>query len=211
MEQQLYNLLPDSIPSGQCAADTWHSDDLTQGNHKPPEKPISVFHSSEPPASAEPVEPSTPAAPQPKQPTKARSTKDASVSFLDMLASCVDEMFRIYPYETKRDIRCHLRDRLIDWVAANARSFFGPSTSRSISVCLRAANIEMDDLVRFAQFVSFLLDAPVKAGNKIVVWHGHDSTSESESESASASKPSRDPVCSLVIKKQGVFVENMKI
>jgi hypothetical protein len=129
----------------------------------------------------------------------AKEERASTVPFLDFLACRVDDMFRMYPFETRRDIRSYLRERLIDWVSTHARGFFGPSASRAISLCLRGQgnSIDMADVERFAELVSFLLDAPIRAGTKIVAWHGHTGTA-------------RDPLCSLLIKPQGIFVSDHK-
>lgn len=220
MEQQLYDLLPDTLPNEQISAEKWYDNEFTQGNHKSIEKNVHIFGNSTPTHTATPTPDTEPEIPpevvtgisnnavkpsnKPKTEKDKKPTKGASISFVDMLAARIDDMFHIYSYETKRDIREHLKIKLIDWASINARSFFGPSASRSISVCLRGVDVAVDDTERFAQMVSFFLNAPVKAGNKVVVWHGYDN-------SVDTSGTGREPVCSLVIKKQGVFVENMKI
>lgn len=179
MESGLRNLLPKSVSCHSEEAEAWHHDELTQGES----------HSRrflERSASMIPVTSMPDAIPA------------KSISFVDFFASHLDDMYQLYPYETKRDIRQHLRERLISWVSQHAREFFGPSTSRAISACLRGHNLTMADVERFAELVSFLLDAAIQVGPKTVVWHGYD-------------RPSRVPLCSLGVKSQGVFVTQIKI
>lgn len=173
---QLYELLLDT--TSYATAEEWYDNPWTQGHHL-----VSKTNQS-----ASQVSITTDAIPHTK--------KEDTVSFIDAFASNIDEMFSMYSYETKRDIRVYVRDKLIDWVSLHARKFFTPSTSRSISTCLRTRGIQMADLEKFAELVSFFLEQPIKAGNKVVVWHGY-------------TNPSRDPVCELIIKQQGVFVKQI--
>ena len=181
-------LLPETIAPGFEMPNVWHNNPLTQGNANSILRIVSACGKKTDIGSM--VEETN----NNKQDASPKDTKQ----LVDFLAGRIDEMFQMYPFETRRDIRAHLRERLIDWVSRNARGFFGPSTSRAISACLRGQrDVVMADVERFAEFVSFLLDVPVQAGSKVVVWHGY--TAET-----------RDPACSLVMKPQGVFVSNCK-
>lgn len=187
-------------------AEKWYDDILTQGHALPNKMPdnttktdniiitqMATISSEQIPTSEEQEQLSQ----NPDKSDKSQKKKrDDTISFIDAFASNIDEMFSMYSYETKRDIRLYIRDKLIDWVAVHARKFFGPSTSRSISTCLRTRGITMDDLQKFAELVSFFLNQPIQAGNKTVVWHGFSSSS-------------RDPICELIIKQQGVFVKQL--
>lgn len=128
-----------------------------------------------------------------------KKPRESTISFIDAFASNIDDMFHIYSYETKRDIRQYIKNQLIDWVSKHARVFFGPSTSRSISTCLRSRGlaISMTDIEKFAEMVSFFLEQPIQVGSKVIVWHGFQSSS-------------RDPICELILKQQGVFVKQIK-
>lgn len=168
MDPQLEELLLDTAP--RTGAERWHDNPWTQGSPLPTKRT------------------------EPEKPAGEKKEKPKTVSFLDALATNIDEMFPIYPADTKRDIRLCLKERLIDWVSLHARKFFGPSTSRSISTCLRSRGATAADLEKFAELVSFFLDQPIQAGSKVVVWHGYAS-------------PSRDPACEILLKQQGVFVK----
>lgn len=205
MEQHplLQELLLETLPfTNYQTADKWYENILTQGHSLPTKIGVTtvtqmVTNSSVPIQQSEQLLKditTTEKSEQLEKPEKKR--REDTISFIDAFASNIDEMFSMYSYETKRDIRLYIRDKLIDWVAIHARKFFGPSTSRSISTCLRTRGITMDDLQKFAELVSFFLNQPIKAGNKVVVWHGF-------------SNSSRDPVCELVIKQQGVFVKQL--
>lgn len=205
MEQHLLlqELLLETLPfTNYQTAEKWYENILTQGHSLPTKIAVTtvtqmVTSSSVPIQQSEELLQDNTSTEKPEQLEKPEKKKrDDTVSFIDAFASNIDEMFSMYSYETKRDIRVHIRDKLIDWVAIHARKFFGPSTSRSISTCLRTRGITMDDLQKFAELVSFFLDQPIKAGNKVVVWHGFSSSS-------------RDPICELVIKQQGVFVKQL--
>jgi hypothetical protein len=177
------DLLPASVPGGCEQPSTWHADRLTQGN----EGPVLVRDALAPAPATATAEKRPPPPP-----------KDETVHLLDALAAMIDPLFKMYPYETKRDIRQHLKETIVDWVAKHARTFFGPSTSRSISVCIRGhSNITMADVERAAELVSFFMEVPVRVGEKTVVWHGYGDGS-------------REPALSLITKQQGVFVRYIK-
>ncbi len=196
MEEALRSLLPKIVEPGFAIPNTWHIEPLTQGNAHNTLEIISIRDKRSDLVSV--IQDAEDTSGKQKDTPEKRSKRDQNTKqFVDVFAAKVDEMFHIYPFETKRDIRIHLRERLIDWVSRHARGFFGPSTSRAISACLRGQGIVMADVERFAEFVSFLFDGPVKAGIKTVVWHGYTDTT-------------RDPVCELVMKPQGVFVSNYK-
>lgn len=193
IDQSVLALLPTDLPACYDKIEVSYEDSLTQGAVVADNSPGHTVEFDDT-APAAPVAPTN--APKPKH-----LQRPYTVSFLDMFASRIDDMFTMYPYETKRDIRTHLRTRLIDWVAQNARGFFGPSTSRAISACLRGRDITVQDLERFAEMVSFFVGAPVRVGKKLVVWHGYE-----------GDKPGyeRDCACELVLKQQGVFVVDVK-
>ena len=183
----LNELLPSSlIFSRYKDASEWYSNSLTQGNALPCKKSVPLDISDSICIKTDIHE----------TVLEKKKPKDNTVSFIDYIASHIDDMFSIYSYEIRRDARMYAKEKLVDWASLYARKFFGPSTSRSISSCMRARGIEMGDLERFSEFVSFLMDIPVKVGNKVVVWHGFSGTS-------------RNPVCELFIKKQGVFVKGL--
>lgn len=203
MENVLRSLLPEAVicQLGEADAEAWHSDELTQGEshqHRFLERPAARAQA---PAHVPVQAPAAPRAVTTYGALREASPDAHTQSFADFLASHIDDMFTMYSYDTKRDIRQYLRDRLISWVSEHAREFFGPSTSRAISACLRGQNLTMADVERFAEFVSFLLDSPIQAGAKTVVWHGTQGTEGT----------SRVPLCSLSIKSQGVFVTYKKI
>lgn len=204
MEETLNALLPEIVSSNFEMPDVWHNHKLTQGNGHDILKINSIREKKTDMLSMiQEISNNSHEALDIHDTADTRRKKSAVIKkdtklFVDVLAPKIDEMFQMYPYETKRAIRNHLRERLIDWVAKNARVFFGPSTSRAISACLRGQGIVMADVERFAEFVSFMLDGPVKAGIKIVVWHGYVDKG-------------REPICELMIKPQGVFVSTSKI
>lgn len=205
MEDPLKLLLQETVQDGFEMPDRWHGHDLTQGNGHPQlvitsirEKKVTTDLVS----MMETDEQHVQEKPDTKHSRQSRQTNQTR-QIVDILASKIDEMFRMYPFEMKRDIRICLRERLINWVSKHARGFFGPSTSRSISACLRGQGIVMADVEKFAEFVSFMLDGPVKAGIKTVIWHGYTDT-------ATNSSTVREPICELVMKPQGVFVSNYK-
>jgi hypothetical protein len=221
MDPAILGLLPVSMANGSTIPIpvSWSEDALTQGNELPPLVIVSMLEKEpiklsdtlaaavpEPEAETAEAEGHTSMPNNCDVPGQARrkertvgitaASKD-TVPFLDMLADMIDPLFNMYLYENKRAIRQHLKTRLIDWVSQNARAFFGPMTSRSISACIRGHNITLADMERFGELVSFFMDAAVLVGTKIVVWHGYGSTD-------------RKPVCSLVMKQQGVFVSGYK-
>lgn len=191
MDPTILALLPVSVPDSHKVPEEWGADILTQGAGMDE----CVEHTEIDP------KPEVKSVPQ-KTVKKTKNPKKPerdTMPFLEMFASMIDPMYQIYPYETKRDIKQHVKTRLTDWVSQNARAFFGPSTSRSISVCIRGSSEVMQaDLERFAELVSFFVDAAVLVGTKVVVWHGYGSTA------------SRDPIYTLVLKQQGVFVTKSK-
>lgn len=190
MDPAILGLLP--VSASHSIPASWAEDPLTQGNEPSPLAIVSMLEK-------EPVilsDTHTPA-PAPTGTRDKEGTRGDTVPFLDMFAGMIDPLFQMYPYETKRDIRQHLKTRLVDWVSQNARAFFGPSTSRSISACIRGHSITLADVERFGELVSFFMDAAVQVGTKIIVWHGYGSTG-------------RKPACSLVMKQQGVFVSGYK-
>jgi len=208
MDPAILGLLPISATSSHIIPLSWSEDAFTQGNELSPMVIVSMLDK-------EPVRLSDAIAPAPAPETEApaeqchipaqarRKEKTAwngasaankdTVPFLDMLAGMIDPLYDMYLYENKRAMREHLKTRIVDWVSQNARAFFGPMTSRSISACIRGHSITLADMERFGEFVSFFMDAAVLVGTKIIVWHGYGSTA-------------RNPICSLVMKQQGVFV-----
>lgn len=182
----LEEFLLDNIGTGKTNSicpEKWHIDILTQGHELP--KPNIITSNSSSDVNFY------------KEKKDEKKTKiSSSISFIDAIVSNVDDMFHMYPPETKRDIRIHTKERLIDWVSLYARKFFGPSTSRSISACLRKNAISLSDVERFAEFVSFMFECPVLVVNKTIIWHGYDNKS-------------REPFCELLIKEQGVFFKRL--
>lgn len=222
MDNQFANLLLKEIPPHFATAEKWYSDELTQGNSikyqaikrikdsihqpvyvikdenntKPKEENQEKQEKQE--NHEEQATNNVELAPEPITKDKNNikreyKKKDTELSFVDFIAKHIDDMFSIYPYETKRDIRQYTKGQLIDWVSKNARTFFGPATSRAISACIRNQHENMADVERFAEFVSFLLNVPVQAGTKIVVWHGFKENT-------------RVPVFSLRMKPHNIYV-----
>jgi len=191
MDPNILSLLPVSVPDSHNVPEGWIKDTLTQG---------SMMECVEHTEHTEQEKPKGPKEPPQKVVKKVKEKPDKdTMPFVEMFAAMIDPMYQMYGYETKRDIRQHLKTRLIDWVSQNARAFFGPSTSRSISACIRGNDIMQADLERFAELVSFFVDAAVLVGTKVVVWHGYGPTA------------SRTPIYTLVLKQQGVFVTKSKI
>jgi len=217
MNTQLVDLLLKDIPYNFETAEKWYMNELTQGNNV---KPQVIKRITEPVHQAvyvindkkqnpeqdpeqnpeqDPEQEINTAKLTPESMTKGSNVKrdykkNNDLSFIDFIAGKVDDMFAIYPYETKRDIRQYTKGQLIDWVAKNARAFFGPSTSRAISACIRNQHTDMADVERFAEFVSFLMNVPVQAGTKIVVWHGYK-------------EKTRIPGCHLFMKPHNVYIK----